>query len=98
MHPGYGFLSERAEFARAVADAGLIWIGPEADVIAALGDKVSARRIAKSVGAPLVAGSDGPVASAEEAVAFAKQHGLPIAIKAAYGGGGRGMKIARNTQ
>lgn len=95
IHPGYGFLSERAEFARAVADAGLIWIGPDADVIDALGDKVSARRIAQSVGAPLVAGSDGPVASGEEALAFAKQHGLPMAIKAAYGGGGRGMKVAR---
>jgi acetyl-CoA/propionyl-CoA carboxylase biotin carboxyl carrier protein len=95
VHPGYGFLSERAEFARAVADAGLIWIGPDADVIDALGDKVSARRIAQSVGAPLVAGSDGPVASGEEALAFAKQHGLPMAIKAAYGGGGRGMKVAR---
>ncbi len=95
VHPGYGFLSERAEFARAVADAGLIWIGPDADVIDALGDKVSARRIAQSVGAPLVAGSPGPVATAEEAVAFAKQHGLPMAIKAAYGGGGRGMKVAR---
>ncbi len=95
VHPGYGFLSERAEFARAVADAGLIWIGPDADVIDALGDKVSARRIAQSVGAPLVAGSPGPVATAEAAVAFAKQHGLPMAIKAAYGGGGRGMKVAR---
>ncbi|MDE2240825.1 MAG: ATP-grasp domain-containing protein, partial [Rhodospirillales bacterium] len=96
VHPGYGFLSERAEFARAVAEAGLIWIGPDADVIAALGDKVSARRIAQSVGAPLVAGSGGPVETAEEALAFAKQHGLPIAIKAAHGGGGRGMKVARN--
>ena len=95
VHPGYGFLSERAEFARAVADAGLIWIGPDADVIDALGDKVSARRIAQSVGAPLVAGSDGPVATADEALAFAKHHGLPMAIKAAYGGGGRGMKVAR---
>jgi acetyl-CoA/propionyl-CoA carboxylase, biotin carboxylase, biotin carboxyl carrier protein len=95
VHPGYGFLSERAEFARAVADAGLIWIGPDADVIDALGDKVSARRIAQSVGAPLVAGSDGPVASADEALAFARQHGLPMAIKAAYGGGGRGLKVAR---
>jgi len=95
VHPGYGFLSERAEFARAVADAGLIWIGPDADVIDALGDKVSARRIAQSVGAPLVAGSNGPVASADEALAFAQQNGLPMAIKAAYGGGGRGMKVAR---
>ncbi len=95
VHPGYGFLSERAEFARAVADAGLIWIGPDADVIDALGDKVSARRIAQSVGAPLVAGSNGPVESADEALDFARAHGLPMAIKAAYGGGGRGMKVAR---
>ena len=95
VHPGYGFLSERAEFARAVKAAGLIWIGPDADVIDALGDKVSARRIAQSVGAPLAPGSDGPVESGEEALAFAKQHGLPMAIKAAYGGGGRGMKVAR---
>jgi acetyl-CoA/propionyl-CoA carboxylase biotin carboxyl carrier protein len=95
VHPGYGFLSERAEFARAVAEAGLIWIGPDAGVIDALGDKVSARRIAQSVGAPLVAGSDGPVETADAALAFAQAHGLPMAIKAAYGGGGRGMKIAR---
>lgn len=98
VHPGYGFLSERAEFARAVAEAGLVWIGPQADVIAALGDKVSARRIAQSVGAPLVAGSAGPVETAEEAVAFAKQHGLPMAIKAAHGGGGRGLKVARTLE
>ena len=95
VHPGYGFLSERAEFARAVKAAGLIWIGPEAEVIDALGDKVSARRIAQSVGAPLAPGSDGPVESGDEALAFAKLHGLPMAIKAAYGGGGRGMKVAR---
>lgn len=98
VHPGYGFLSERAEFARAVQQAGLTWIGPDADVIDALGDKVSARRIAQSVGAPLVAGSDGPVASATEAVAFAREHGLPMAIKAAYGGGGRGLKVARRLE
>lgn len=96
VHPGYGFLSERAEFARAVIDAGLIWIGPAPQVIEALGDKLKARRIAQKVGAPLVAGSDGAISSATEALAFARRFGLPIAIKAAYGGGGRGLKIARH--
>ncbi|ABL68437.1 acetyl/propionyl/methylcrotonyl-CoA carboxylase subunit alpha [Paracoccus denitrificans] len=94
IHPGYGFLSERAEFAQAVQDAGLIWIGPDPKVIEALGDKIEARRIAEAVGAPLVAGTPGPVESPAEALAFARQHGLPIAIKAAFGGGGRGMKVA----
>lgn len=94
VHPGYGFLSERAEFAQAVMDAGLTWIGPDPKVIEALGDKVEARRIAQSVGAPLVAGSEGPVETAEEVLAFAREHGLPLAIKAAHGGGGRGMKVA----
>lgn len=95
VHPGYGFLSENADFARAVSAAGLTWIGPAPAVIDALGDKVAARRIARSVGAPLVAGSDGPVTDAAEIVAFARQYGLPVVIKAAFGGGGRGLKIAR---
>ena len=93
VHPGYGFLSERADFAAAVQAAGLIWIGPDPAVIEALGDKIAARSIAESVGAPLVAGSPGPV-TGPEARAFAMAHGLPIAIKAAHGGGGRGMKVA----
>ncbi|SHM67333.1 acetyl/propionyl/methylcrotonyl-CoA carboxylase subunit alpha [Phytopseudomonas punonensis] len=94
VHPGYGFLSERADFARAVQDAGLIWIGPNPQTIDVLGDKVEARKLAQQVGAPLVAGTPGPVQSAAEVLAFAEQHGLPIAIKAAFGGGGRGMKVA----
>jgi acetyl-CoA/propionyl-CoA carboxylase, biotin carboxylase, biotin carboxyl carrier protein len=98
VHPGYGFLSERAEFAQAVIDAGLIWVGPSPEVITALGDKVQARRIASKVGAPLVKGSDGPLNSASEAIAFAKKVGLPLAIKAAFGGGGRGMKVVRRLE
>lgn len=94
VHPGYGFLSENAGFARAVIAAGLAWIGPPPAAIAALGDKVQARKIALEVGAPLVAGTPGPVKDAAEVLAFAEQHGLPIIIKAAFGGGGRGMKIA----
>jgi acetyl-CoA/propionyl-CoA carboxylase biotin carboxyl carrier protein len=95
VHPGYGFLSENAGFAQAVLDAGLIWVGPPPSAIAALGDKVQARKLALEVGAPLVAGTPGPVSSADEVLAFAEQHGLPIAIKAAYGGGGRGIKVVR---
>lgn len=96
VHPGYGFLSERAEFAQAVLDAGLIWVGPPPDVIRTLGDKIAARRIADAVGAPLVKGSDGPLTDGAAAVAFARLVGLPIAIKAAFGGGGRGMRVARH--
>lgn len=95
VHPGYGFLSESAGFARAVEDAGLVWIGPTPESIDALGDKMTARRIAQQVGAPLAAGTDEPLAGPEEAVAFAEEHGLPIAIKAAFGGGGRGLKVVR---
>ena len=95
VHPGYGFLSENANFAQAVVDAGLIWIGPPPPAIRALGDKVSARKIAAKVGAPLVAGTQDPVAGHEEVTAFAMEHGLPVAIKAAHGGGGRGLKVAR---
>jgi acetyl-CoA/propionyl-CoA carboxylase, biotin carboxylase, biotin carboxyl carrier protein len=94
VHPGYGFLSENAAFARAVLAAGLVWIGPPPAAIDALGDKVTARHIAQRVGAPLVAGTPGPIAGPDEAVAFAREHGLPIAIKAAFGGGGRGLKVA----
>ena len=98
VHPGYGFLSENASFAQAVVDAGLIWIGPPPAAISALGDKVSARRIAASAGAPLVAGTKDPVTGHEEVLAFAKEHGLPVAIKAAFGGGGRGLKVARTME
>ncbi|MFD1830545.1 acetyl/propionyl/methylcrotonyl-CoA carboxylase subunit alpha [Streptomyces desertarenae] len=98
VHPGYGFLSENAEFAQAVLDAGLIWIGPPPQAIRDLGDKVAARHIAQRAGAPLVAGTPDPVSGAEEVVAFAKEHGLPIAIKAAFGGGGRGLKVARTLE
>jgi acetyl-CoA/propionyl-CoA carboxylase, biotin carboxylase, biotin carboxyl carrier protein len=95
VHPGYGFLAENAGFAQAVLDAGLIWIGPPPAAIDALGDKVEARHIAQRVGAPLVAGTADPVGGVDEVVAFAREHGLPIAIKAAFGGGGRGLKVAR---
>ena len=98
VHPGYGFLSENAHFAQAVIDAGLTWIGPPPAAISALGDKVSARRIATKVGAPLVAGTTDPVSSDEDVIAFAKEHGLPVAIKAAFGGGGRGLKVAHTIE
>ncbi|MEU8759881.1 biotin carboxylase N-terminal domain-containing protein [Streptomyces sp. NPDC048659] len=98
IHPGYGFLSENAEFAQAVLDAGLTWIGPPPQAIRDLGDKVAARHIAQRAGAPLVAGTPDPVSGADEVVAFAEEHGLPIAIKAAFGGGGRGLKVARTLE
>ncbi|MEU9797225.1 biotin carboxylase N-terminal domain-containing protein [Streptomyces sparsogenes] len=98
VHPGYGFLSENADFAQAVLDAGLTWIGPPPAAIRDLGDKVAARHIAQRAGAPLVAGTPDPVSGAADVVAFAEQHGLPIAIKAAFGGGGRGLKVARTME
>ena len=94
IHPGYGFLAENADFAQAVIDAGITWIGPPPSAIADLGDKVTARHIAQRANAPMVPGTKDPVSGAEEVVAFAEEHGLPIAIKAAFGGGGRGMKVA----
>ena len=98
VHPGYGFLSENADFAQAVTDAGLTWIGPPPDAIRSLGDKVSARHIAQRAGAPQVEGTPDPVETAEEIQEFARTHGLPIAIKAAFGGGGRGLKVARTIE
>ncbi|WP_326598720.1 acetyl/propionyl/methylcrotonyl-CoA carboxylase subunit alpha [Streptomyces sp. NBC_01803] len=95
IHPGYGFLSENADFAQAVLDAGLTWIGPPPHAIRSLGDKVAARHIAQRAGAPLVAGTPDPVSGADEVLDFAREHGLPVAIKAAFGGGGRGLKVAR---
>lgn len=98
VHPGYGFLSENADFAQAVLDAGLTWIGPSPQAIRDLGNKVTAREIAVRAGAPLVPGTEGPAESSEQVRAFAEEHGLPVAIKAAFGGGGRGMKIARRLE
>jgi acetyl-CoA/propionyl-CoA carboxylase biotin carboxyl carrier protein len=98
VHPGYGFLSENAEFAQAVIDAGATWIGPSPTAIAALGDKTTARHIALKIGAPLVPGTADPVSGVDEVLAFVAEHGLPVAIKAAFGGGGRGLKIARTEQ
>jgi len=95
IHPGYGFLSENADFAQAVIDAGIVWIGPSPQSIRDLGDKVTARHIATRAGAPLVPGTSEPVSGADEVIEFTKEHGLPVAIKAAFGGGGRGMKVAR---
>ena len=97
IHPGHGFLSENADFAQAVIDAGFLWIGPPPHAIRVLGDKVQARHIAQKVGAPLVPGTADPVDDPEEVVQFAKEHGLPLAIKAAFGGGGRGLKVAHST-
>ena len=98
VHPGYGFLAENADFARAVIDAGLTWIGPPVEAIISLGDKVAARHIATKAGAPLVPGTSDPVSGPAEVHAFAEEHGLPVAIKAAFGGGGRGLKVARRTE
>lgn len=98
VHPGYGFLSENADFAQAVLDAGLIWIGPSPQAIRDLGDKVTARHLAMAAGAPLTPGTPDPVSGADEVVAFATEHGLPVAIKAAFGGGGRGLKVARTLE
>lgn len=98
VHPGYGFLSENADFARAVASAGLTWIGPTPESIELLGDKIAARRVAEEVGAPLAPGTSDPIDDWQEARAFAEKHGLPIAIKAAYGGGGRGLKVVENLE
>ncbi|NLG46746.1 MAG: ATP-grasp domain-containing protein, partial [Gordonia sp.] len=98
IHPGYGFLSENAEFAQAVIDAGLTWIGPPPSAIRDLGDKVTARHIAERASAPMAAGTKDPVSGAHEVVEFAKKYGVPVAIKAAFGGGGRGMKVAHTVE
>lgn len=98
IHPGYGFLSERAGFARAVQEAGLLWIGPDPETIELLGDKARARALAQSVGAPLVPGTNEPVPNAEAVLDFVDEYGLPVAIKAVHGGGGRGMRVARTRE
>ena len=98
IHPGYGFLSENADFAEAVADAGLVWVGPPAEAIRAIGDKIKARRIAESAGVPIVPGTLDPLVSVDEVRSFAAEHGYPLAIKAAGGGGGRGLKVARSEE
>ena len=98
IHPGYGFLSENADFARTVTEAGMIWIGPSPEHIELLGDKIAARRVAEEVGAPLAPGTSDPIDDWQEARTFAEEHGLPIAIKAAYGGGGRGLKVVDNME
>ncbi|NLF04872.1 MAG: ATP-grasp domain-containing protein, partial [Actinomycetales bacterium] len=98
VHPGYGFLAENADFAQAVIDAGLTWIGPGPEAIDALGDKAKAKHIAVRAGAPLAPGTKDPVKDADEVVALAEEFGLPVAIKAVYGGGGRGLKVARTME
>lgn len=98
VHPGYGFLAENAEFAQAVIDAGMTWIGPQPATIRALGSKVEARRIAAEVGAPMAPGTTEPVHDPAEVITFAKEHGLPLAIKAVYGGGGRGLKVVHRLE
>ena len=98
VHPGYGFLAENANFAQAVLDAGLVWIGPSPAAIDSLGDKAKAKQIALAAGAPLARGLKDPVENADEIVAFANEHGLPVAIKAVFGGGGRGLKVARTIE
>ncbi|HEX2264285.1 MAG TPA: biotin carboxylase N-terminal domain-containing protein, partial [Pseudonocardiaceae bacterium] len=98
VHPGYGFLAEHADFAQAVINAGLTWVGPPPQAIRDLGDKITARQLAAKAGAPLVPGTKDPVSGADEVVAFALEHGLPVAIKAAFGGGGRGLKVAHTLE